>query len=394
MIAIKKGVIATFGTKILVAFLGLCLVVLISKYLGAEGRGILSLFTLYIALLQMVCDFGSSSAIINLSYKYANKNLWFTANIWVISICTIAVVIFLFYQPIPFIIFVPICTLLLCFTNINNLLLMGNRAVIKRNINLVLQPLLLLLFFLILYFVFNLKTNSYIIAFIASTSILTIISYIFIQKYIVFKPPFKFEKNVLAVGFWAQSGHFIQFLTYRVNFLLIAYFLGKASVGIYSNAVLIGETLWIFGHSLGQIMHLKILNTDSIAFQRKLTLKFTLINLLITASSFLIIYSLPTTFWTQIFSVEFTAIKSLLKPLALGILVFSCSNILNHYFHAQNKFKLIVLTNSIGLAFCLVTAYFLIPLHGLNGAAWAWSIGLSSSMVMYLWLYIFKKDAP
>jgi O-antigen/teichoic acid export membrane protein len=113
---------------------------------------------------------------------------------------------------------------------------------------------------------------------------------------------------------------------------------------------------------------------------------------LITAFSFLIIYSLPTTFWTQIFSVEFTAIKSILKPLALGILVFSCSNILNHYFHAKNKFKLIVLANSIGLVLCLASAYWLIPLHGLNGAAWAWSIGLSSGMISYLYFFIFKKD--
>ncbi len=391
MIAIKKGVIATFGTKVLVAILGLCMVIIVSKNLGAEGRGILSLFTLYIALLQMVCDFGSSSAIINLSYKYENKNLWFTANVWVIGICSLAAIVFLFYKPIEYILFVPLCTLLLCFTNTNNLLLMGNRLVAKRNINLVLQPLLLLLFFSILFFNFKLQTNAYVIAFIASASMLCIVSYGFIQKNIPINKPYTFEKNVLTTGFWAQSGHFIQFLTYRINFLLIAYFLGKASVGIYSNAILIGETLWIFGHSLGQIMHLKILNTKNLQFQRNLTLKFVAINLIITSASFLIIYCLPIAFWTHIFSIEFTAIKSLFKPLAIGILAFSISNILNHYFHAKNNFQLIVLVNSLGLIFCLISAYFLIPAYGLHGAAWAWSIGLSASMLAYIGVFVFRK---
>lgn len=389
MIAIKKAVINTFLTKIFVSLIGLVIVVLISKKLGAEAKGVLSLFVLCISFTQMICDYGSSSALINLSYKYENKNLWGSSIIWVFCVCGLCFLIF-FIQSFPFMALVPLTALLLSFTNINNLLLMGNRQVVKRNINLILQPLLLLIFFCLLYFKFSYNTSAYIYAFILASGFTALISFYFIKPFLKSNEPFNFEKSILKIGFWAQNGHLVQFLNYRANFFVIVYFLGEANLGVYSNAIVIAEALWIFGHSLGQIQHIQILNSDNVQFHKKITLKFIGINALFTVTSLIILLAIPAIFWEWLFSKQFSAIHQLLLALSPGIIVFSFSNIFNHYFHATNSFKLIVMVNLVGLIVGIVSSIILIPTHGLIGACWAWDAGLSASSIIYLIFFLRK----
>jgi O-antigen/teichoic acid export membrane protein len=75
--------------------------------------------------------------------------------------------------------------------------------------------------------------------------------------------------------------------------------------------------------------------------------------------------------------------------LALGILSFSISNIINHYFHAKNEFKIILISNLLGFVLGGVSAFVLIPQYEIFGAAWSWSIGLLGGMLVYLWSFFF-----
>lgn len=387
MLSLKRGVFSVFFTKVTVAAVGLLTVIVTSKFLGAQGRGAVSLFTASVALVQMFCDFGSSSAIINLSYRLNQWKLWLSAFWWISGVCLFSLV-FSFFLTTSFIEWVPLSALLFSVLNLNNLLLMGNRMVHQRNVLLVIQPVLLLIIFSSFIY-FNLFAwGAYPFAFTLALLMTLLISFLWTMPHLNQArkqlPKFQFETEVLSQGLWVQGGQAVQFLNYRINFFILVFFMGNAALGIYNNAIVIGESLWILGHSLGQMLHMKILNSDNPIEHRNLTLRMLLLSFAGTTCMLGVLLIIPKAFWEWLFSKEFTEIKQLFYWLAPGILVFSISNILNHFFHAKNQFKFILFVNSIGLIIGVALSYSLIPLYGLNGACMAWSAALLGAMLVYL----------
>ncbi|MDI1233718.1 MAG: polysaccharide biosynthesis C-terminal domain-containing protein [bacterium] len=390
MLSLKKGVVSVFITKVLVAFIGLLTVVVTSRYLGAQGRGTISLFTSSVALVQLFCDFGSSSAIINLSYKINQWKLWLSAAIWILIIGLFAYLI-AFLVPIEYVFWVPIVAVLFSVLNLNNMLLMGNRMVVQRNVLLVLQPVLLLIIFTGFVYFEYLINIAYPMAFLLAVSLTFLVSAFFIVPKLKAAASqmlsFRFEKQILTNGLWVQGGHAIQFLNYRINFFIIVFFIGNAALGIYNNALVIAESLWILGHSIGQMMHMKILNSDNPIEHRNLTFRMLLLNFSGTMVMLVVLLLIPVSFWEWLFSKEFGRIKILFFAMSPGILFFSISNILNHFFHAKNQFKFILVVNLVGLFVGITGSFIFIPLYGLVGACISWSSALTVSMLFYLYRF-------
>ncbi|NJO68450.1 MAG: hypothetical protein HC830_03515 [Bacteroidetes bacterium] len=67
-----KNYMITIGSRYFIAFMNLALIILCSRYLGAEGLGFISLFVLGLALNNQVCSFFGGSALV---YLAPRKNL-------------------------------------------------------------------------------------------------------------------------------------------------------------------------------------------------------------------------------------------------------------------------------------------------------------------------------
>ena len=389
----KKNIAFTFLSKVSVAFLGLLMVVLISRNLGAEGRGHLSLFVSSIALVQLVADFGNSSAIINLSYTVNQRKLWLSSLIWIAGICLISYLFLFFFKHLTYAYLVPPTAFLYSAINLNQMLLMGNQKIVKRNFSLLVLPVILLLVFLILFTQTNLAIAAYPLALFSGLLISFLISLAMIRRFIKkTEQRFQFEPLVLKHGLWVQGAHAIQFFNYRLNFFLVAYFISDASLGLYSNAIVICESIWILGHSIGQMQHMQILNTSSLNEQIQLSKKMVYISLGASSIVCVLFLLIPNAFWVFLFSEDFAQMSLLFKFLIPGVLAFSVSNIYNHYFHAKSEFKQIFNYNLFGLLSGLVSALYLIPKLGIVGACLSWSIGLIVSMFFYA--RAFKKIIP
>jgi len=392
MTTAKKGIASIFISKVLVGFLGLAMVVIVSQYYGAEGRGQISLFLSSVAFLQVFMDFGNNTSLINFSYHYSNRNLWKTAFIWVFAIGILAQVSILFFPHIVWIYWVPIAAFLFSVINLNNLLFMGNRLVHSRNFFNVLFPTLLLFFFLIINSN-SVDIRNYLFALFTSLFIVVLASvlYLYLKVLKNESTPFQFQSIVLKQGFWVQLGQGVQFLNYRVVFFIIAYYLGQSELGVFNNALVLGESIWILGHSLGQILHIKILNSSNELENRKTTQKWLFINLGGTLIMCFVLNIIPNSFWIMLFSKDFSSMKVLFPYLSLGIVFFSVSNILNHFFHAKNQFKLILSINFVGLVCGLIMMFLLMPEFKLIGAALSWSFGLFIPMLIYIYWFIKKR---
>lgn len=382
-----KSIASTFVSKVLVSVLGLLVVILVSRELGAEGRGAIGLMMSGVALLQLFCDFGSNSSIINLSYTHSQRNLWLSALIWVGCTCVGSYLIIFFIKGVHYIYLIPPLAFLYSVVNTHCLLLMGNRRVNRRNIVLLLVPVGLCSGFYLLFRATPLGMSAYPVALFIALMISVVISYALISDRLEPAEPFAFEKIILRQGFWVQGGQAIQFLNYRINFFLIAIILNDSALGIYNNAIILVESIWILGHSMGQMQHMRILNTEDEKEHLTLSNRVILVNFGGSLLLMGVLMLLPSSFWVFLFSSDFKDIGQLFIYLGPGVLCFSISNIINHFLHARNAFKSIALANLAGLIVGVSCSLYMIPSMGLKGACLAWSDGLFCSMLVYLFVY-------
>ncbi len=384
----KSGILSTFISKVGVAGLGLLMVILVSRLLGAEGRGNTGLFMSSVALLQIFCDFGNSSVIINLSYTHPQRRLWFTALIWISGVCAFSYPILYFFSYLPFVMLIPPAALLLSLINLNNLILMGARQAGKRNISILVMPALFIPAFLIIYYFFDSGINAYPAGLFMALIISLAVSSRMVSPMLKGNAEvFGFEKEILKQGVWVQGAQALQFLNYRLNFFFVAFVLGDAALGIYNNAVILCESVWILGHSIGQMQHMRILNTVDEKAQIILSNKLIIYNFTGSLVLCLLLLLIPVSFWIRLFSVEFSEMSKLFVYLIPGVLCFSVSNIINHYMHAKNLFSQILMINASGLVAGTILSVILIPAMGLPGACMGWSAGLAASMIFYLIRY-------
>lgn len=385
MPSIKKSIAGTFLSKTTVSGLGLLTVILISKLLGPEGRGQISLFMSSVALLQLFCDYGNNTSIINLSYTHSVKNIRGSALLWTALLCVLAFPLLALFFNIPYYWLIPLAAFLYTFTNLNHLSLMGQRQVALRNYSLMVFPLVLFFGFFVFSLFQEVNTSDYFPFLFLALLVSALVSWLFYRKHQVRESSrFKFEWDVMKNGMWVQTGQAIQFLNYRLNFFLVAFFISDAALGIFNNAVILCESLWILGHSIGQIQHLNIVNNSNQSENRRLTNQLIGKNVLGTLILLFVLILVPNTLWIALFSVEFESMRSLFIYLAPGILAFSVSNIIYHYLHAVNRFKEIVVCNLIGLLSGLAASLLLIPSNGLIGASISWSLGLLVAMICYV----------
>lgn len=386
--SLQKGIFSTFVSKVLVSALGLLMVVFLSRNLGAEGRGQIGLFMSTVALLQLFCDFGNSTVIINLSYTHNQFKLWLSSIVWVLLICIISYPILYFFNQIPYVLLVPPAAFLLSLTNLNHLILMGGQNLKLRNISILIFPALLIILFIIVYVYFIQSTDAYPIALFLALIFSATVSSVFSKRYLSERiKPFVFEKEILSKGVLVQSAQALQFLNYRLNFFLVAWMISESALGIYNNAVILCESIWILGHSIGQVQHMRILNSTNEQEEIRMSNKLLWINLSGSIVLSFILLLIPNAFWTALFSDDFVEMRTLFYYLIPGVLSFAISNIINHYLHAKNAFKTILLCNGLGLIAGTVSSIVLIPIYQLNGACIAWSIGLFTSMLVYIFSY-------
>lgn len=359
-----------------------------SKLFGAEGRGEISLFLTNIAFIQLFCDFGNSSANINLSYKYDNLNIWKTSLIWILMVCVISIIPMYLFKVNHYI-YITLSAFLLSINNNNLLILMGNREVNKRNMSLILIALLLVISIIVM-FNLNYTIDSFFKFYVLTIVIGILFSSYWVKHYLKSKEQFKLNIEVFKKGFLAQLGHFVQFLNYRLFFYWVLYYLGKFELGIFNILIVLSESLWIVGHSIGQILHMKILNTAENRTKLKLTKRAIVQSLGATTLLFIVLLIIPNTWWVNIFNKDFDNVSNLLPYLSLGIIMFSVSNIITHYLHAMNEFKKIIMINVTGLVAGTLTCLLLISKMQLIGVCIAWSISFLFSFFVSVYYYIRK----
>ncbi len=370
--------------------LSFLVVIISSRYLGADVRGEISLFMLNVTLISMLNNVIGGSAYVYLSSRYSALSLLASGYVWAaVTACVGAwtLVTFSLSQP-HLLLHLAAISLLASLNGINLNYLLGKERIRENNLITLSQILILLIvLFAQIFFTPHRGLSVYLNALYVSFGFGFLITLFPIKRYITFGPFSHFIDFILKAarqGILIQSAYIIQLLNYRLSYFLIEAHYGSAMLGIYSVGVSIAEAVWLVSKSIALVQYARVSNKGEGEYAQSLTINLVKLSGSVSFLLIIILVLIPSAFYTFVFGPEFTGIKRIILWLSPGILALAISTIFTHYFSGLGKNHFNTIASGIGLVFTLPLCFLLIPYWGPEGAALAADCAYTGALIYLL----------
>jgi O-antigen/teichoic acid export membrane protein len=388
-----QGSLITIGTRGFTALVNFLLAIISARYLGAEGRGILSIFILNSTVVQLAAGFLAGPGLIFLFPRHNPSALFYASLYWVtfISLVFPALLALVNADAHQTLIMLIAVAWLQSVLRIQSCYLLSRERILANNLINLMYPLATVSVVLFLFEVMQSVTVSGFLWSMLVGSLMSVLAGVFaMRKDAVFKPVWKVWIELKAAakyGYVIQAGNTIQLLNYRLSFYLIDFFSGKAAVGIFSLAISIAEVLWIIANSFATNLYARISNSTNMAYNMEQTLSGLRLVLPATFLAALIILMFPTGFYVFLFGEEFYPLPTLLPWLLPGVLLLTINIILVHYFSGSGQPAVAFKSSVIAFVLLVIFCFTLIPSLELKGAALASSVSYAASAVSALYFF-------
>lgn len=390
----NSSALSTFISQLLRTALAAVFVVLCSRWMGPEGRGELGLILFWAGLLATGNDYVGGSNLANALQRHSMASVFPVSIVWSVVVILMGFVGLSYFFTSALAWKVSSLALPLLLLNIQYNVQQGLALVRQRNrLQMLLEvlKLLLLLSFAFTTFSLSVSVSSVITSMVLAYAVVLILSTGLLNQEIGLAlknrqwPP----GELFTHGFWSQNGHLAQFLAYRLSLYTLTFLLGNHSAaGIYANALLIADAIWIFANSFGTIAHVRILRSKNENFKADITLRYAIFALFGTVLACLFMAVLPSGIFVWVFGKGFETLKDTSLLLIPAILAVAASSLFSHYLHAVNRFKALFIANVCGLVLQTAVGFWLIPRWGVYGACIAADAGF---ILTFFLVYAFFK---
>lgn len=389
----------TFSIKFASAICNFLIAIIVSRYLGAIGKGEQSIVLTTISFILIFVNIAGGATLVYLTPRYKINHLLFISYIWSIFTAIVFYIILYFSKIVSsdFVGHICLLSLINSYAAINSNILLGKEKVNASNWVNFLQPIFTL-FALFFFFIFIKKNDvtAYIYSLYMAYLISFLLSVILLMKNkkskLVQYSNWKITLFAMfSIGFLNQLSHITSMLNARLSYYLLEKYKGADQLGIYSNGVSLIEAVWMVSGSMAMVQYAKIVNSSDKKYSQQLTADLTKISLLLSLGMIIIMVLLPSGFYSFVFGKEFANINRIMLCLAPGVVLYSFSLLIGHYFSGTGKIYINTITTSLGLVITLLLSFWVIPKWGFYGAAIVTSISyLFTSMVV---VYYFKKES-
>jgi len=393
---VLNKILNTFGTRLLSAMLNLLITILISQFLGPEGKGEQGIIIATIAYILVFVNLMGGSAIVYLVPRFPVSVIILPAYLWTV-LTSILFYGFLQLSTLVsegMIIHVCILSAISAFTTINSSVLIGKEKIAISNLVNFIQPLIITLLLIVFFFYLGKNTiESYIISLYISFSAGFIVSLIYLKRFTD-----KFEladissyktiiSNLFRYGLLNQLAHIFQLLSFRMSYYWLEQTYSSAEVGIYSNGTSLVESIWLISRSICLVQYARIANSADLEYSQKLTLQLNWASLIISFIGLLFMVILPSRFFIFLYGEGFGEVSSVIRALAPGVLFFNTALIIGHYFSGIGKYYVNTISSFAGLLFAVLFFRLLIPVYGITGAGWATTISHLITSLTVVWFF-------
>ncbi|MBU0727809.1 polysaccharide biosynthesis C-terminal domain-containing protein, partial [Patescibacteria group bacterium] len=396
-----KNILNTSFTKIISAGLSLILLILTTRYLGAHGRGVLSIITASVGLITLFNGFLGGSSLVYVIPRNRSISFFKQATIlwclWSLLVSILISFILLFTGVISTNLFfhIVILGILSSFFGTSTTILLAEEKVGSYNISGIIQVSAnFLIFGLIILVLRKVNINSYLLALYISYILGLCFTVYFVLKIwkVVRKKPlisfFSTVKEISRYGFIAQLGNVIQYLNYRLSYFILNHYVGLADVGIYSVGVTIAESIRLISSSIALVQYSKIANTDNLNYSRELTIRLAKLSFIITLLATFFLLFMPQGLFSLVFGRDFGPTKTIIFYLSAGIVSFGLTVTISHYFAGIGKYHINTIASFIGLVFTIALNFLLIPKYGYIGAAISASLSYLGTSLFLILIFI------
>ncbi len=370
--------------------------------MGAELKGLISLFILNLSLTSIISGFIGGPAIVYLAPRQSIGKM-FTANTFWILITTSLVTAALVYlnmlnsvEPIRFF----RMAIMECLIVTLSMTLLGKEK-IKTHNWLQVTKVSITVIALILYINFeSAEFSSFLNAYEISLFTTTLLSISVTFKF--FKPNgiSTWSKTLIGgfkLGSIVQLGNLAQLLNYRIGYYVLELVISPNDValiriGIFSASLQIAEALWQFTRSVNTVQYARIVNIGDRREALNLSLKLVRMNYAVTALAIIFFLFIPTKMYALAFGPEFSEIKTHFLIISPGILALAFGGGINHYFAGLGEHRYNTISTIIGLGISISIVFPLCKLLGTHGVALTASIVYCVQAISQLY-FLKKRDS-
>ncbi|HXB41566.1 MAG TPA: polysaccharide biosynthesis C-terminal domain-containing protein [Bacteroidia bacterium] len=370
-------IIQTIFSKGIISIINFLMVVLTAQYLGAGGRGEISMLFLNITVILLFNDIIGGSSLVYLTSKRNPYTLFLPA--MAVGLFTGIVFPFLFNLHFNFpkteLVYFLLLTLLSNFSSICNYFLNGFEKIKQNNIANILQSVVtvasLALQLLVLK---DFSVYSYYRALGLGYLTNLLISAWGLRG--LFKPvSFSWKESIRVIasyGLIGQAGNIFQLLNYRFCYYVLDGMNdehSKQNVGVFSTAASVSEAVWVIMNGIAMVQYATLSNRNNPQLAINITLKLSKISFALSVFALLVLNILPVEVFTFLFGPDFAEMKNYCLLLSPGIATAGLTGIYSHYFAARGDMKTSASGALVGLIITFGCSVFFIPVYGAKGAA-------------------------
>lgn len=351
--------------------LNFVIVILTTRLWGAEGRGIISILIADLAIIVIVNNIFTGSAVAYYTPVSSFEKLVKPAYIWVFTFSVIGALFFSLFLGHSNILYLLVLTAMTSLSSFNLSVFVGKEKLSLYNTYSFLVPVFILICILAGKFLFpsgsvELYFWAYGIAYF--TIWMLSASKLKPSAWLQWSFDVNLTKKVFNYGYKSELSYFLQFLNYRFSYFVLLYYMGLKSVGLFSIGIALAESIWILSKSLSLVLYSRLINSNDIENSSKQTNTLAAISFAGTLLIGVIILFIPVLWFGKIFGSEFESVKHIVFWLYPGILFVAVANIYGHYLAAINQMKPLIMKSAYGLVVTIGLSYFLIPEYGVLGA--------------------------
>ena len=397
-----KNIILTFNRQLLTLIIGVFTSAIIARYLGIENRGIYALIVLLPTTLFTFLNFGINTSIIYFIGKKNDNIRNIITSVTFISIMLITIsiilglIIIIFYKNIFFkgvneiylfisLLFIPA----LIYNNFFQSIFIGYENFKTLNYILLLQPIIFL-FLLVSNYVLDYNLNGVLTAEIVTLYIILVITHYFIQK-LYDKRKGKLSKKLIyskiKYGMKNHIANMISFFEYRLDLLMVSYYLDLKSVGAYVIAVNLAEKLWTVSASVSSVMFARVVNLVDEKEKTFITIYSAKVVFIISFIIGIILYFISAKLIVFLFGEDYSLSVLPFLYLLPGIILWSVVKVYASYIAAEGYPEYNIYVSLVSVVFNLILNIILIPKYGLNGAAIATSISYTINFILRIFVF-------
>jgi O-antigen/teichoic acid export membrane protein len=385
----RKELFFTVSSRFIALISTFGIVLISSIFLGAEGRGYISLTLTDAALVAIFSNVISGSSAMYFLNKMGEGKVFFSAFLWILFCSMIGSGILSYLHASPFLLLFLLSTALSFHTLVYNQLF-ANQQFIKGNFLSILVQVAFLTALLPL-FIFELPM-TWEMYFAIQISIWFLVTLLFLKHTKIGLVNLSELKTIFNYGIKNELSFFLQFFSYRLSYFFIFHQLGVRSLGVFGVMVIIAESVWVISKSFSTVSFAKQLKDEDISGSVERTNYYTKLSLLLSFLILLVLVIVPENWYSLFFTSEFSGLQEILLVVSPGILAMSGSTIIGHFFAAQNRQWVLIYKSLAGVLATLLLTPIMLDLYGIWGAALVMSIShLVSSMILYGYYFIIIK---